>query len=371
MKNPLLTISVLAAGLWTGPVFAANYDTPAATDAHISDGPYVNFTSPTQLKARWVCDNQVFQQTLAVTQAVPVRCGFSKAIQVQPAIAPGWQFTSKRWAAISDIHGQYDLMLKILQAGKVIDAQGNWAFGSNQLVVVGDIMDRGDKVNEALWHVYVLQQQAKAAGGALHMLPGNHETMVLRGDLRYVHPNYQQVANQLHTPLPELYNQSTVLGAWLRQLPLFVRINDTLFVHGGISAEFAQGSESVEQLQQAFAHSWGQSKDELKQQPLANLLQTGQGPLWYRGYFKAEVANSPEQLQAQLQRFGARRIVVGHTTLDDVYQHHDGVVYSVDSNIKGGERGAMLHYIDGQWFKSSLDGQLKPVTDASKNTLND
>lgn len=335
---------------------------PSLQAAVLNDGPYVTQDSATkQLNARWICHDQLITKQFAHDEAIKPRCGFSKAIQVQPAIAPGWQFTSKRWAAISDIHGQYDLMLKILQAGKVIDAQGNWAFGSNQLVVVGDIMDRGDKVNEALWHVYVLQQQAKAAGGALHMLPGNHETMVLRGDLRYVHPNYQQAATKLNTPLPALYGANTVLGAWLRQLPLFVRINDTLFVHGGISPEFAKGTESVAELQHAFAHSWGQSKDALKQQPLANLLQTSQGPLWYRGYFKEETPSNPTLLAEQLARFGAKRIVVGHTTMDDVYQHHNGVVYSVDSNIKEGESGAMLHYIDGQWFKSSLDGELKPV----------
>lgn len=336
--------------------------------AALNDGPYVTHDAATQqLNARWICQDQLITKQFSPSQAIEPHCGFSKPIAVQNSVAAGWQFESKRWAAISDIHGQYDLMLKILQAGKIIDAQGNWAFGSNQLVVVGDIMDRGDKVNEALWHVYVLQQQAKAAGGMVHMLPGNHETMVLRGDLRYVHPNYQQVADKLNTPLPELYGKTTVLGAWLRQLPLFVRINDTLFVHGGISPEFAKGTESIADVQQAFAQSWGQSKDALKQQPLANLLQTGQGPLWYRGYFKDDIPSNPALLTEQLARFGAKRIVVGHTTMDDVYQHHNGVVYSVDSNIKEGESGAMLHYIDGQWFKSSLDGVLKPVETATEN----
>lgn len=358
---PLLLLSLLAL--------------PAAAEA-VSDGPYLQFTPDrTAVTARWVCDDNIRQQQIKLDLAVPVICGFNKPIRVDTQPPAGWQFQSPRFAAISDIHGQYDLMLQLLQAAGIIDAEHNWRFGRNHLVVVGDVMDRGEQVTEALWLLYTLQQQARRAGGALHILPGNHETMVLRGDLRYVHPHYLQVAKQLQTPLPELYSKETVLGQWLRQLPLFIRINDTLFVHGGLSPQMAARPESAEQLQTAFQQSWGLTKAELANTDLPQLLQRSEGPLWYRGYFSSK-HNTPfdaQLLRQQLADFGATQIVVGHTSMDDVYQHHNGLVYSVDSSIKKGKSGAVLHFIAGKWFRSGLDGVLKsvPAAPAASRQTND
>jgi diadenosine tetraphosphatase ApaH/serine/threonine PP2A family protein phosphatase len=336
---------------------------PVAVPA-VSDGPYLQL-QPNQsaVTARWVCDDKIHQQQLTTDQLVPAVCGFQQPIRIDTRPPAGWQFHSARFAAISDIHGQYDLMLRLLQAGGIVDAKHNWSFGRNHLVVVGDVMDRGDKVTQALWLLYTLQQQARQAGGALHLLPGNHETMVLRGDLRYVHPQYLKVAGQLKTPLPALYGKDTVLGQWLRQLPLFIRINDTLFVHGGLSPQMASRAETAEQLQAGFQQSWGLTKDQLRQTDLPQLLQRSEGPLWYRGYFRAnnKAPFDPQLLRQQLAEFGAKQIVVGHTSMDDVYLHHNGLVYSVDSSIKDGKSGAVLHFVDGQWFRSGLDGSLKPV----------
>ncbi len=361
---------LVLSGLAHACVASENLSVPAQVNLNpaISDGPYLSHQDAKTLKAQWVCAGKVVEQQQALSKAVAPRCGYDKPIRVQNAVASGWQFQAKRWAAISDIHGQYDLMIRLLQAANIIDAGRHWQFGSNQLVIVGDVMDRGNKVTAALWFLYDLQQQAARAGGAVHLLPGNHETMVLRGDLRYVHPDYQQVAEQLHTTLPALYGEHSVLGAWLRQLPLFVRINQTLFVHGGISAEFAtllaDNQTAPQALQHQFQQSWGRSKTELALQPLQQLLQGSAGPLWYRGYFSKDNAVEQSVLQQQLKRFGAEQIVVGHTSMQDVYSHHGGLVYSVDSSIKKGKNGAVLHYIDGRYLRSGLDGQLTPVTPA-------
>lgn len=368
-----LSGALLLAGLAHDCLASENQPPPAqgtlqSLQAAVSDGPYLSHQDAKTLKAQWVCEGKVVEQQQDVTKAVAPRCGYDKPLRVQNAIASGWQFQSKRWAAISDIHGQYDLMIRLLQAANIVDAQRHWQFGTNQLVIVGDVMDRGNQVTQALWFLYDLQQQAKRAGGAVHVLPGNHETMVVRGDLRYVHPDYQQVAEKLHTSLPALYGEHSVLGAWLRQLPLMVRINNTLFVHGGISAEFAAQPADNQALQQAFQHSWGRSKTELALQPLQQLLQGSAGPLWYRGYFSKDSPVPPSVLQQQLKRFGADQIVVGHTSMDDVYSHHDGLVYSVDSSIKKGKSGAVLHFIDGRYLRSGLDGQLTPVAPAPAST---
>ena len=53
------------------------------------------------------------------------------------------------------------------------------------LVQVGDQLDRGDNEIQILYFLERLQKEADAAGGALHILNGNHETMNVGGRLRY------------------------------------------------------------------------------------------------------------------------------------------------------------------------------------------
>jgi hypothetical protein len=50
---------------------------------------------------------------------------------------------------------------------------------------VGDQLDRGDQEIEILYALERLQKEASKAGGALHVLNGNHETMNIAQDMRY------------------------------------------------------------------------------------------------------------------------------------------------------------------------------------------
>ena len=54
------------------------------------------------------------------------------------------------------------------------------------LLQVGDLLDRGDHEIPLLYWLERLRWQAAAAGGALHVLNGNHETMNVAGQYRYV-----------------------------------------------------------------------------------------------------------------------------------------------------------------------------------------
>ncbi|MGO4780068.1 metallophosphoesterase, partial [Lysobacter sp. 2RAB21] len=104
---------------------------------------------------------------------VPVQCGQTRPIKVrapaepEPDIALG---QVERIAALSDVHGQYDLMVRLLRSNSIVDRKLNWRYGRGHLVVVGDVFDRGPKVNQVLWLLYALEQQARAAGGGVHLL---------------------------------------------------------------------------------------------------------------------------------------------------------------------------------------------------------
>jgi hypothetical protein len=54
-----------------------------------------------------------------------------------------------------------------------------------QPVQVGDQLDRGDNEIQILYFLERLQREAEAAGGKLHILNGNHETMNVAGRFTY------------------------------------------------------------------------------------------------------------------------------------------------------------------------------------------
>ena len=68
----------------------------------------------------------------------------------------------------------------------VIDADFNWSGGKTHLVSLGDLLDRGPESRKVVELLMKLDGQAEKAGGAVHLALGNHEVMVMTGDLRYV-----------------------------------------------------------------------------------------------------------------------------------------------------------------------------------------
>ena len=53
---------------------------------------------------------------------------------------------------------------------------------------MGDQLDRGNDEIEILYFLERLEREAAAAGGALHVLNGNHETMNVSGRFTYATP---------------------------------------------------------------------------------------------------------------------------------------------------------------------------------------
>ena len=99
--------------------------------------------------------------------------------------------------AFSDIEGEFDPLRLLLQKNKVIDEQFNWIFGKGHVIFAGDMFDRGEQVTECLWLMYSLEEKAKAAGGYVHFILGNHEIMNLSGDHRYARPKYAENSKKI------------------------------------------------------------------------------------------------------------------------------------------------------------------------------
>ena len=330
-------------------------DVPAPA-AHVdADGPYVVRDGET-LQARWICDDKVVSHEQTARRIAPV-CGYPHPVDIAPAAVPPMDVlpAAPRIVVLSDIHGQYDLLVRLLRANGIIDAQDRWARGTDTLVVAGDVFDRGPKVTEAFWLLYGLQQQASAAGGAVHFVLGNHETMVLYDDLRYVNPKYLRSAQLLGRSYPQLYGPDSVIGQWLRTRPVLLRIGDTLFLHGGISPDALALALDPAATNAAYRASLGTPRDQVKADPATAPLYDGKtSPIWYRGYFDGRL--DTDGVQAVLDRLGLKRIVVGHTSMPHVSSFHGDRVIAVDSSIKNGENGELLFIEEGRLSRGRLDG---------------
>ena len=113
---------------------------------------------------------------------------------------------------LSDIEGNFGAFRKLLQANHVIDDNFNWTFEKNHLVLIGDFVDRGTMVTEVLWLIYSLEEKAKAAGGYVHYILGNHEIMNMSNDLRYVQDRYIRNAALMSRSYMQLFGPDAEIG---------------------------------------------------------------------------------------------------------------------------------------------------------------
>lgn len=237
--------------------------------------------------------------------------------------------------AMSDVEGNFNTVTDMLKRHKVIDQKLNWQYGDGHFIIIGDVFDRGNHVTELLWLLYRLEDQAKAQGGMVHMLIGNHEMMNLQNDLRYVEPKYTRLdellKQQMNLTYTQLFGPDTELGRWLRSKNVVVKIGDILFTHGGMSLKMSENKLSLETINATMRAAIDTPK--AKRNELETLLFGRNGPMWYRGYFMP-IPNSPmvdeKELTEILNYYGAKAVAVGHTIVDKPMLKLGGKVIAVD-----------------------------------------
>ena len=93
-----------------------------------------------------------------------------------------------RIIAIGDLHGDLRKTKFAFRLAGLMDAHDRWSGGRTVVVQVGDQLDRGPDEVPLYYFLARMAQEAKEAGGALHIMSGNHETMNVRGQFRYATP---------------------------------------------------------------------------------------------------------------------------------------------------------------------------------------
>ncbi len=184
-----------------------------------------------------------------------------------------------RVVAIGDVHGAYPEFVTILQRTGLIDGSRKWAGGSSVLVQTGDIPDRGPRTRDCLDLLMELEREAEKQNGKVLPLLGNHEVMIMMGDLRYVSredfrgfatAQSEQVREQAFSDFKKFLSGHSghhhsaavdseaarqkwmdehpvgyfeqrdafapqgVYGRWLRKHDTVAQVGDVIFLHGGL-----------------------------------------------------------------------------------------------------------------------------------------
>jgi hypothetical protein len=260
-----------------------------------------------------------------------------------------------RIVAVGDVHGAHDNFVAVLRMAGLIDANERWSGGKAYLVQTGDVLDRGPHSRKSLDLLMRLEKEARKAGGRVHALLGNHEVMNMQGDLRFVSAEeYEAFRTRDSEELRERSYQATLAqarerargtgealdeqafregflartplgfiehrrafgpqgeyGRWLRRHDTVAVINGIAFLHGGLSPAVAPLGCAA--INDGVRRELDEGPKPAPAAPRDALATHAEGPLWYRGLAQADEATFGPSLDAVLQAFGVRTVVVAHT----------------------------------------------------------
>jgi hypothetical protein len=313
-----------------------------------------------------------------------------------------WKGVS-RIVAVGDVHGDYENFVNLLQAAGVIDRRNRWIAGRAHLVQIGDMLDRGPDSRKVMDLLMKLEEQAARAKGRVHVLLGNHEAMNMYGDLRYVSPGEYEAFRTSRSPkLRDLFIEAALrqyrsegveiseeetlkdqwrndyplgwvehrqafapegrYGKWLREKNAAIKIDDILFVHGGISPKYL--SLSLEEINDTV-------REELRDPDRVEngLVRDPEGPLWYRGLSQEpESEAASAHVDSVLARHGVKHIVVGHTTtFAAVLPRFQGKVVLIDVGLSkdyGGPLACLL--VEGSKLEVLHGGRVLAFPDGER-----
>jgi len=151
--------------------------------------------------------------------------------------------------------------------------------------------------------------------------------------------------------------KNTVIGRWLRSKSTIIKINDIMFTHGGISKEFFSSVDfDLEKINRDMRESIDLSIDEMVSNNFYNIYFGEKSLTWYRGYYYHDITD--KQLNKLLDKIEAKRIVVGHSSNDNILEFYDNIIYCVDSSMKLGKYGEILLIKNNVFYRGTLDGEL-------------
>lgn len=338
------TISLTAAAF----AFACGSDDVEANpivDASVADGSVVTDTS-------------VFDATAPIDSSV-IMSPSARNWAEFPAIAQ-IDGVSEIWA-LSDIHGDYAALTKLLAGANIITKSPDgpsdvvWNQGTAVLVVVGDLIDKGPDAPDVVRLIAALKISAAAAGGEVVVTMGNHEAEFF-ADPENDKANGEAGIDPELTAIGFTPDATAAgdddIGLFLRDLPIAARVDDWFFVHAGKTDGLTTSALAAE-IQNGIDDA-GFGANVLAAD--ASILEARLGdspPQWWD-----QTSDAGALLTQWTTAVGAKHLVMGHQpgavgisggpnrASDDMFAAYGGLLFLIDTGMSVGvdnTGGALLH----------------------------
>lgn len=343
------------------------------------DGPYIVNDTLYRVDFR----NKLVKRKSYSTDSLVVRADnqdaneFHLSLRTEYSIPQSEYALPEKMVVISDIEGKYDAFAGFLYGNGVIDENHNWIYGEGHLVLVGDFVDRGKNVTQVLWLIYKLENQAKLANGQVHFILGNHEILNFQGDHRYNRGKYIKVAQEISgekdkkEAVKYMFSDKSELGEWLATKNVVEKIGEYLFVHAGFSRDLLEYEIGIQEINDLVRSQFRDS--DIQADKKIAFLYGPKGPFWYRGlvmdrlnYGKAKRT----ELDSILAYYQSKKIVIGHTVVNDISSDYEGKVIRIDVSHGDGkfsEKTKGLLIEDGQEFAIDAKGVKSPISAAHRS----
>lgn len=281
-------------------------------------------------------------------RSTPAAGGGPGSASIDPPLAPDPSFqlpAVERIVAIGDVHGDVGALRAALRLAGAIDEAGKWIGKRLVVVQTGDQLDRGDDEPQIIDLLSRLRSEAQSAGGAVHVLNGNHEVMNVQADFRYVtpdgfhdfsagHPDALHQQLTANVPLEQRGRTAAFLpgGEVARRLsvqPIALQIGGNVFVHGGVLEQHVRyGLARLNRETSAWMAG-------APTEPAPAAINSQRAPIWVRDYSDGTPpADRCAELSRVLHALSAQRMIVGHTVQQQgINSACDGKVWRIDVGL--------------------------------------
>ncbi|KAL6341537.1 hypothetical protein AAG906_032657 [Vitis piasezkii] len=304
--------------------------------------------------------------------------------------APG-----RRIVAVGDLHGDLAQARCALEMAGVLSSTGQnlWTGGDTVLVQLGDILDRGEDEIAILSLLRSLDIQAKASGGAVFQVNGNHETMNVEGDFRYVDSgafdectdfleylddyggNWEEaflgwvgvsekwkedrkMSQNYWGPWNLVKKQKGVIARSILLRPggrlacelarhaVVLKIDDWVFCHGGLLPHHGKNvAYGIERMNREVSHWMRGLTENDNDRPIPFIATRGYDSVVWNRLYSRDVSDFADYqnnqiyslLEETLQAVGAKAMVVGHTPQTvGVNCKYDCSIWRIDVGMSSG-----------------------------------
>jgi Calcineurin-like phosphoesterase len=262
--------------------------------------------------------------------------------------------------ALGDTHGDYDRLVKLLVAGKLIadapasPAQVTWSGGRSILVVTGDMIDKWNQSLKVIALMRALMASAASQGGRVVISTGNHEAEFLENPKDPKTEEFRKELKAAGIKPKEVADGTDAegIGKFLLCLPFATRVNGWFFAHAG-STKGRTFEQLGRDLQKGIDEEGYSAKVLLGNK---GLLEARMKPPWWE-----KDGDEPIESQARLLGYadalGVQHIVFGHQpgsyVFNDgsvrnkgtMFDNFDGLVFLIDMGMSRGvgySKGGLL-----------------------------